>query len=146
MFIFLIVSVEKKNGWVIETAASTSGLGPGSVPTLFFALLLSSWLQSGRCCLSPPTLALSFQKGPKRSWESELRETKQKREGLPGMREGRLLLSPPYSTPSSPHSHPHLALGGGGGHGSQRHLWGQRLSQGSLLPSRNRGSKEGQAV
>lgn len=39
-----------KKGWVIETAASASGLGPGSVSTLLFALL-NSWLLSGEMLL-----------------------------------------------------------------------------------------------
>lgn len=57
----------------------------------------------------PHRLSVS-KKGPKRSWESELRETKQGREGLPGMRED--FFSPhPIPRPARHASHP----GGGGG-------------------------------
>ena len=61
---------------MIQKAASTSGLGLESVSTLFFALLLNSWVVvwgDSASCL-PHWLSAS-KKGPKRSCESKFRET-----------------------------------------------------------------------
>lgn len=51
-----------KKGWVIQTAASASGPGPGSVSTLFSAPP-GTCVSLGRSCMLPPTFALSFQQG-----------------------------------------------------------------------------------
>lgn len=63
MFIFPTVSGKK--GWVIQRAAFASGLGPGSVSTLFF-FPPGTCVSLGRSCLSPPTFSLSFQQGSPR--------------------------------------------------------------------------------
>lgn len=62
MFIFLIVSGKK--GWVIQTSASASGLGLGSVFTLIFAPQGTCVSLGGGCPCHLPHLLLSF---PKRS-------------------------------------------------------------------------------
>lgn len=71
MFIFLIVSVGKE-GWVIQPAASASGLGPGSGSALLLAPQ-GTCAGLGRSHVITSTFALSFQQGSPRGVErSEL--------------------------------------------------------------------------
>lgn len=130
---------------MIQTAASASGLGLESVSTLFSALLLNSWVVvwgDSASCL-PHWLSAS-KKGPKRSWESEFRETTPK--GGRGNREERPLrhmrrevfLLLPYSTPIF-HYPMHFQQGVTGRTNCQKaSVWTAALPQLSLLSSRNR--------
>lgn len=65
---------------MIQTAASASGLGPGSVSTLFSAPQ-GTCVSLERSCLSPPTLPLSFQQGsPRRAERFEFSLEKQQQQ------------------------------------------------------------------
>lgn len=124
---------------MIQKAASTSGLGLESVSTLFFALLLNSWVVvwgDSASCL-PHWLSAS-KKGPKRSCESKFRETTPK--GGRGNREEKASqayekgnISPlPYSIlifHSPTHFHHGVA---GEDKVVRRHLCGQQLSHSSF--------------
>lgn len=116
-----------KKGWVTQTAASASGLGPGSVSTLFFAPL-GTCVSLGRSCILPPTFAPSFQQGSPqevRDLRSVLKkqtvgEETRKGKVLHGMRrekgqglQGRSPSSPPSSRPVSPLALPLPAPGAG---------------------------------
>ena len=87
MFIFLIVSGKK--GWVIQTSASASGLGPGSVFTLILApqgTCVSLWGKlptTSHICSKLPT------KVPQRSERSELSLKRQNTKGRGGNKAGK---------------------------------------------------------
>ena len=89
MFIFPTVSGKK--GWVIQRAASASGLGPGSVSTLFF-FPPGTCVSLGRSCLSPPTFALSFQQGSPRGVRdlTSVKKKTQKTKGRGGNKGGQV--------------------------------------------------------
>lgn len=153
MFIFLIVSVEKRVGDSDSSLHLWAGAWLESVSTLVFALLLNSWaVVWGDSASSLPHWLSASKKGPKRSWESEFRETISKggkgtgRKGLSGLREGKYfspyLILPRFSTLPPTVS-----------------MWWQgrtRSSEGICVDSscatalsavqRDRGSREGRAV
>lgn len=62
MFIFLIVSMEKRVGDSDSSLHLWAGTEVSLHPVLFFALQQLG-CSLGRLCLLPPTLALSFQEG-----------------------------------------------------------------------------------
>lgn len=87
MFIFLIVSGKK--GWVIQTSASASGLGLGSVFTLIFAPQGTCVSLGGKLPTTSHICSKLPKKVPQRSERSELSLKRQNTKGRGGNKGGK---------------------------------------------------------